>query len=154
MLANLCPPALIYVIFSLTQIVIDTSKGLYNVAFMKFWVAIIFTILLNYLCSIGLSVISWMIVFIPFILMTFVISILILGFGLSPTTGKVDYQSDIYNVLDNGEKELKNLIPDRNQISQQTQQSTPIQPVQTPKTQGLYYDNYSDANENTIQKSE
>ena len=32
---NLCPPALIYLIFSLVQIIIDTLKGLYNTAFIK-----------------------------------------------------------------------------------------------------------------------
>ena len=32
---NLCAPALIYVAFSLTQIIIDTFKGLYNTAFFK-----------------------------------------------------------------------------------------------------------------------
>ena len=85
---DLCSPALIYMIFSLVQIVLDTIKGEYNTAFMKSWVAVIFTILLNYLCSRGLDIISWIIVFIPFIMMTVVISILLLVFGLNPTTGK------------------------------------------------------------------
>ena len=67
---NLCPPALIYLIFSVTQVVIDTVKGLYNTALIKVWVAFIFTILLNYLCQLGLGIISWFIVFIPFLLMT------------------------------------------------------------------------------------
>ena len=88
-LNNICPPALIYLIFSLTQIVIDTIKGQYNVAFLKIWVAVIFTILLNFLCQNGLGIISWIIVFIPFILMTLIISILLLMFGLDPTTGRV-----------------------------------------------------------------
>ena len=56
---NLCPPALIYLIFSITQVVIDTVKGLYNTALIKVWVAFIFTILLNYLCQLGLGIISW-----------------------------------------------------------------------------------------------
>jgi len=88
-LHNLCPPALIYVIFSVTQIIIDTFKGLYNTAFFKVWVTIIFTILLNFLCESGLGIISWIIVFIPFILMTLIISILLLVFGLNPSTGQI-----------------------------------------------------------------
>ena len=79
---QLCPPALIYLIFSTTQVIIDSVKGLYNTALMKIWVAILFTILLNYLCSLGLGTISWLIVFIPFILMTLVVAILLLMFGL------------------------------------------------------------------------
>ena len=86
---RLCPPALIYLIFSTTQVIIDSVKGLYNTALMKIWVAILFTILLNYLCSLGLGTISWLIVFIPFILMTLVVAVLLLMFGLDPKTGKL-----------------------------------------------------------------
>ena len=88
---DLCPPALIYLLFSITQVVIDTVKGLYNTALIKIWVAVIFTILLNYLCQSGLGIISWLIVFIPFILMTLVVSILLLMFGLDPSTGKIKF---------------------------------------------------------------
>jgi hypothetical protein len=86
---NLCPPALIYLLFSITQVVIDTVRGLYNTALIKIWVAFIFTILLNYLCQLGLGIISWFIVFIPFLLMTLVVAILLLMFGLDPSTGKI-----------------------------------------------------------------
>ena len=86
---SLCPPALIYVIFSLTQIIIDTIKGLYNTAFFKFIVSIFITILLNALCRNGLSVISWIIVFIPFIFMTFIVALLLYIFGLDAATGKL-----------------------------------------------------------------
>jgi|TARA_R110001592_G_scaffold39040_2_gene128637 hypothetical protein len=86
---NLCPPALIYLLFSITQVVIDTVKGLYNTALVKVWVAFVFTILLNYLCQLGLGIISWLIVFIPFLLMTLVVAILLLMFGLDPSTGKL-----------------------------------------------------------------
>ena len=75
---NLCPPAIIYLIFSITQILIDTFKGLYNTAFIKFIVMVMITLLLNILCQSGLGTISWIIVFIPFILMT-VIGFLITG---------------------------------------------------------------------------
>ena len=88
-LNNLCPPAFIYVLFSLTHIVIDTYKGLYNTAFMKFIVSLLITIGLDYLCESGLTVISWFIVFIPFILMTLIIGVLLFVFGLDPSTGKL-----------------------------------------------------------------
>ena len=87
---ELCPPALIYVVFSTTQVIIDSVKGYYNLALMKLLVSLIFTILLNYLCSLGLGIISWLIVFIPFILMTVIVSMLLLMFGLDPTTGKLN----------------------------------------------------------------
>jgi len=91
---NLCPPAIIYLIFSFTQILIDTFKGLYNTAFMKVIVAIPITLLLNILCEQGLSVVSWIIVFIPFIFMTVIVSMLLYIFGLDANTGTLNYKSD------------------------------------------------------------
>ena len=92
---NLCPPALIYFVFSLTQILIDTFKGLYNTAMMKFIVMIMITILLNVLCINGLGIISWIIVFVPFILMTVIVSLLLWVFGLDAATGKLNYNCDV-----------------------------------------------------------
>ena len=106
---EICPPALIYLIFSTTQVVIDTTKGYYNLAMTKMFVALIFTMLLNYLCSLGLGIISWLIVFIPFILMTLIVSMLLLMFGLDPTTGKL-------NIYDpSQEQKQKPVIPDARQ---------------------------------------
>ena len=88
---QLCPPALIYLIFSATQIIIDIFKGLYNTAFFKFIVMIMITFLLNALCQGGLSIISWFIVFIPFILMSVIVTMLLYVFGLDIATGKLNY---------------------------------------------------------------
>ena len=74
---NLCAPAIIYLIFSITQILIDTYNGMYNTAIMKTIVTIMVTLLLNILCEKGFSVVSWIIVFIPFILMTVIVSMLL-----------------------------------------------------------------------------
>lgn len=89
MLDRLCGPALIYFFFSISHVVIDTGKGLYNTALMKLVVTILFTIFLNYLCDSGMQLIAWFIVFIPFILMTLIISILLYMFGLDPSSGKL-----------------------------------------------------------------
>jgi len=96
---NLCTPAIIYVIFSITQILIDTFKGLYNTAFIKIIVMIMITFLLNMLCQNGLGVISWIIVFIPFILMTVIVTFLLYIFGLNSTTGSLNYQCEKQNQI-------------------------------------------------------
>ena len=58
---------------------------------------IVFTILLNILCEKGLGVVSWMIVFVPFIFMTLITSILLFTFGLTPSRGRVgDYEVKYY----------------------------------------------------------
>jgi len=87
---NLCAPSIIYLLFSITQILIDTYKGLYNAVFVKIIVTIMVTLLLNILCEKGLSIISWIIVFIPFILMTVIVSVILYTFGLKASTGELN----------------------------------------------------------------
>jgi hypothetical protein len=89
---NLCAPAIIYLIFSITQILIDTFKGLYNTSLIKVIVTIMVTLLLNILCIRGLGVVSWIIVFIPFILMTVIVSMLLYIFGLDAASGSINYK--------------------------------------------------------------
>jgi hypothetical protein len=81
---NLCMPAILYIVFSLTQIIIDIFKNMYNMAFLKFVVMIIFTILLNLLCKNGLGIISWFIVFLPFITMTILTTLILFVVDRSP----------------------------------------------------------------------
>ena len=102
---SLCAPALIYVAFSVTQIIIDTFKGLYNTAFFKFIVMIVITILLNALCQSGMTLVSWLIVFIPFIFMSIIVVILLYVFGLDAATGNLDYTHD--ECLDDKHKNIK-----------------------------------------------
>jgi hypothetical protein len=92
---NLCAPAIIYLIFSITQILIDIFNGLYNTAVVKVIVMIMVTLLLNILCEQGLSVVSWIIVFIPFILMTVIVSVVLYVFGLDTATGKLNYNTNL-----------------------------------------------------------
>jgi hypothetical protein len=49
------------------------------------------TLLLNILCERGLGIVSWFIVFIPFLLMTVVVSMILYVFGLDATSGKANY---------------------------------------------------------------
>ena len=131
MLTNLCPPAMLYVGFSLAQILIDTVKGLYNTAMFKFMVMIIFTILLNTLCRQGLGIISWFIVFIPFLMMTFLTSILLFVFDLSPDSGSLKYDVHVPH-----DKHKAHSIPNRpvdevnaNGLPPKTKGSTPPPPT-------------------------
>jgi hypothetical protein len=93
-MVNICAPALIYIAFSLTQIIIDTFKGMYNTAFFKVIVMIIITLLLNALCQGGMSIISWIIVFVPFMFMSLIVGILLYVFGLDAATGTLNFKCD------------------------------------------------------------
>lgn len=115
-LEKICSPALLYLLFSITQIIIDTLNRMYNTALVKMMITIIFTFILNLLCNRGLTIISWIIVFIPFILMSIITTILLLVLGLSPFKGKIKtfYES----------KHYKNHITPYNNIKTQNSQNT------------------------------
>lgn len=91
-MVKLCTPAIIYLLFSFTQILIDTFKGLYNTALIKIIVMVMVTYLLQILCDRGLNIVSWIIVFIPFILMTVIVTMILYIFGLDASTGTVNYR--------------------------------------------------------------
>jgi uncharacterized membrane protein len=107
----ICPPALIYLTFSFIQIIIDSFKGHYNTAFLKCIIMIMITILLNALCEQGLGVISWILIFIPFIMMTFVVGILLYVFGLDDTTGVINSQTNKPNKTKNTSNNSQVNIP-------------------------------------------
>ena len=115
--SNLCGPALIYLTFSFTQVVIDTIKGFYNTALFKFIISFIITILLNALCIRGLTAASWVIVFIPFITMTVITSLLLYYFGLDPASGTINVHSKNKINKKNGPDHR---IPDRQIIADNT----------------------------------
>lgn len=145
-LSKICTPALIYIIFSITQIIIDTFKGHYNVAFVKIWVSIVFTILLNFLCKQGLGIISWFIVFIPFILMTLIVSILLLMFGLDPLTGERRITKNKKYNVDKDAKDTLDLLK-RNKKYDDLRFSPYYLNLEKKKNSKHSQDNYEDINE-------
>jgi hypothetical protein len=88
MIERICMPALIYLVFSMTHVIIDTYKGLYNTAIIEFWLSAVFTVLLNLLCTHDMSIIAWLIISIPFLLMTVIAGFLLFSFKLNPATGQ------------------------------------------------------------------
>ena len=50
-LSSNCAPTLIFIGFSLIQILVDLYKGVINQAFIKFIVMIVFSVIINILCD-------------------------------------------------------------------------------------------------------
>ena len=69
------------------------------------------TILLNALCQLGMSIISWIIVFIPFIFMSLIVAILLYIFELDPATGKLNINTN------NSQQQGGNLVFSSSQIN-------------------------------------
>lgn len=109
MVESLCAPALIFLILTTIQIFIDIFKKYYNQAFFKFIGMILITLLLNILCKKGLGIVAWMLVFIPFILMTLISVILVVVFGLNPAEGDYTVNIDENN---NSEESEQTVVQD------------------------------------------
>ena len=88
MIQNLCMPALMYLVFMIMHIIYDVYYGLYNMVLIKLVLCTIGTLLLNVLCENNMSIIAWMVVFIPFVMMTVIAVYIMFVLGLNPATGK------------------------------------------------------------------
>ena len=100
-ITGLCGPGLVYIGFSLIQIFIDIYNGVMNAAFLKFIIMIVFTLIINILCDLGFSVIAWILVFIPIIMMTVISTLLLQVFGLDSENNKLyskKITTDISNI--------------------------------------------------------
>jgi len=127
---NLCPPAIVYLFFSVTQILIDLYKQLYNTAFTKTIVTIMVTSLLHILCIKGFDMVAWVIVFVPFLLMSVIVGMLLYVFGLDVSTGNLNYNCDNASTCGDGitrDKEGNIIIydPEYNTSSNKVYYSSP-----------------------------
>jgi hypothetical protein len=113
-------PALIYAVYATTHVVVDLYRGLYNTALVESLIGIMFTLTLNMLCFKGLTAISWVIISIPFVLMTAVAGVLLFAFGLNPATGKALYSA-----------EPETAPPQNNLVQQPLPPKQPVQPETT-----------------------
>jgi hypothetical protein len=65
---DLCPPALLYLIFLVIQLGLDLSLGLWITFTVKVIFGLIVTVLLDTFCGIGLTPVSWFFVALPFLI--------------------------------------------------------------------------------------
>ena len=84
---QLCAPEIIYILFSLIQIIIDVLKEMYNSATIKMVISIIVVAVLHVLCQYGFLLISWIIVLTPLLFMAFTASVLLYALNLNPDKG-------------------------------------------------------------------
>jgi hypothetical protein len=65
---DLCPPALLYLIFLVVQLGLDASLGLWVTFVVKLVLGLATVLVLDIFCGIGLGVVSWFLVATPFII--------------------------------------------------------------------------------------
>ena len=78
---NLCPPALLYLIYVVIHTGLDLSLGRFATAAIKTIMGLAGTVILDSLCGVDLGIVSWAIVATPFIMVALASSIS-LGLGL------------------------------------------------------------------------
>ena len=86
----ICLPAFVYLVLCSIQIILDFTYGLYNTAIIKIIVTIILTFILNLLCYMDLGFIAWVIVLVPFIFMSVMVTIILYLMGYDAATGTID----------------------------------------------------------------
>ena len=84
---RLCSPALIYLAFSIIQLILDISQGKYRLAIAKLFICLLFTYLLNVLCEQRLTQLSWIIISLPFLFMGYMSLLLVYALGFSDING-------------------------------------------------------------------
>lgn len=123
MLDKLCTPSIVYLVYSIAQVLHKIHNLQYSSALIEMIIAVLFALLLNYLCYNGMEVISWIIIFIPFLFMSVTITALLSLFGSDPNSG---------HILINGNQPVTQSnaqLDHREIIRQLVQQANSIQPV-------------------------
>lgn len=65
---DLCPPALLYLLFLVVQLGLDASLGMWATVVVKSILGLAVVLLLDMLCGIELGVVSWFLVAAPFLI--------------------------------------------------------------------------------------
>ncbi len=78
---SLCPPALLYLLYTTIHIGLDISLSMYASALVKIAMGIAGTVILDALCGVDLGIVSWAIVATPFLMVAIAGSIT-LGLGM------------------------------------------------------------------------
>ena len=78
---TLCPPAIVFIVFVMVHVIMELYDYKYKRALLKTLLAILVVCLLEALCLSNMSIISWVIVFMPLIIYSYMT--LIIFFVLS-----------------------------------------------------------------------
>ena len=104
---QICPPALIFVIYMTIQVVIDIFQGFYNRSFVKIVLLFLIGGGLNVLCENGYTIVAWVLVFVPFVLMSLVVVLILFLLKKKETSGDVKTKKDKEENLEKEEAPLE-----------------------------------------------
>ncbi len=103
---DLCPPALLYLIYIIVQVGLDAALGLYLMAVVKLGGGLVGVFLLDSFCTVDLGIVSWVVIAAPFLITALATSIA-LGLQLDQTLTK--YAVEKFTVLTADNKKNRDL---------------------------------------------
>jgi len=131
-----CMPAVVFVTYMLIQIGVDLYSGYYNVSAMKALFMVVYALLLSFLCSSDMYLFAWVLVFIPFALLSLIIVSLLYVANMKETTGTATTTEEVVTpiiVLPNDQ-----IIRPLNNCIVVTNVEPPRHGVQTQSTNSLF----------------
>jgi len=107
---SLCPPALLYALYTTIHVGLDLSLGLFATAVIKAVMGVAGVVILDALCGVDLGIVSWAIVATPFIMVALASSIS-LGLGLDRLASRVIHENFTALTGDNKKNRDKLVTP-------------------------------------------
>lgn len=103
---NLCPPAVLYLMYMAVHIGLDLSLGLYITAVVKLISGLAGVVILDSFCAVNLGVVSWVVISAPFIITALATSI---AMGLNLDKGLQTLAKEHFTSENKEDKEVKKL---------------------------------------------
>ena len=89
---TLCVPAVLFIMFMLFEVIFELYYENYPLAFVKFISYFVVVLFLQLLCISNMEIISWIIVFLPLIMYTYMTVLIYFIFGTNPEPALKQYE--------------------------------------------------------------
>jgi hypothetical protein len=119
---DLCPPALLYLIFLVVQLGLDASLGMWVTMVIKAFLGLATVLVLDTLCGVELSVVAWFLVAAPFII-TAIATAIAMGTNFDVTVLQQMNLTEKFEQKDDVEEDV-NVPKSSNSVERQVQNGT------------------------------
>jgi hypothetical protein len=119
---DLCPPAFLYLIFLAVQLGLDASLGMWVTLVIKTFLGLATVVVLDTLCGVELSVVSWFLVAAPFII-TALATAIAMGSNFDVTVMQQMNLTEKFEQKDDDEEDV-NVPKSSNSVERQAQNGT------------------------------
>ncbi len=119
---DLCPPAFLYLIFLVVQLGLDASLGMWVTLVIKTVLGLATVLVLDTLCGVELSVVSWFLVAAPFVI-TALATAIAMGSNFDVTVMQQMHMMEKFEQRDDEEEDV-NVPKSSNSVERQAQNGT------------------------------